>query len=441
MFAQEVPIFKSRAALVFRRGISIEPASITPILKDVVADESKVSTNVPSLHYPKGETNTIKFTKDEPTFRVLGTPQSTLSLTVPPSIPVHIKRGSLMSLYSPGSETAIDSSVTSTMEISQPIRKFIYGGITSAYQHIRSTVPLNMLISAYSTGGFWSAITSHTKKEATKTFCNIAMDGTVDWALFQPKSLQVYTGNSLSITGKKFPIRSKKSKRITLGTFFHRGYSLMSGRGFVSLVGSGSIFKLSLGHDEEVYIRKSNILASTVKDISEFATGDFQKAKINNKTRNQMELEQKRAEEQNLKIKTLITTTETHTPTTWDKLRVRFIKALNWIWYKVNDASNKVIGNGEYIKITGPRLLLLQTSTGYDQFIFGSDIRGSYFKSRNIKETEKFIKKEKELIKPVATVGDNLSVVTIAKDGGIKYHNTENFNDEVKRIESKTDVK
>ena len=38
-----------------------------------------------------------------------------------------------------------------------------------------------------------------------KLFVNLVLDGTTDWAILDKSALQVYTGNSLSITMHKLP--------------------------------------------------------------------------------------------------------------------------------------------------------------------------------------------------------------------------------------------
>ncbi|GME91720.1 unnamed protein product [[Candida] boidinii] len=72
----------------------------------------------------------------DPLFQSIGTPQSTLSLSLPPSSPVYIKRGSLISLF--GAKD-ITNSISSTLEIHSPLRRLLYGNITSSYQKLMST--------------------------------------------------------------------------------------------------------------------------------------------------------------------------------------------------------------------------------------------------------------------------------------------------------------
>ncbi|VEU21055.1 DEKNAAC102024 [Brettanomyces naardenensis] len=433
---------KCTAFVAFSRCISIQQPSVSPFIKVGSSDGGEVSDNVTSLEVAKEEKSAIEFTKDEPVFTALGNPQSTLSLTVPPSIPIYVKRGSLMSLFAASSGAKIDSTVTSNLKILHPLRRFFNGGITSTYQRLLSTVPLNLLVSAYPKGGILSTITGNsTKIESTKTFCNIAMDGTMDWALFQPNSLHVYTGNTLLITSQKFPkkttVLAPKKKKVDTGlsSFFQPGYSRITGRGYISLVGSGSIFKLGLAENEEVYIKKGNVLASTIRDSTEFSSGYFIAEQLNNKTFEQRKSEEEKLENRQSEINLLTERTEDYTPNFLDKLESWIMKLTTSISKSSGRVARNIAGNGSYIKVKGPRMLLIQTGSGEDQFIYNSITRRSKKFGSSIEDSERFVKKERDLTRPETSNGDNLSIVTIKSDGTVTHRNTEDFSDEVSRIE------
>lgn len=377
----------------FVRAISIQPPSTTPVVEAKGTGTAQVADDVSQLGVVKSKKEVIQFTKDEPVMQSLGNPQSTLSITAPPSVPVFVKRGSLMSLYASqkaGVDTEFGSIVTSTLSLQQPLRRFLYGGINSSYQRIISTVPINILVSGYPAGGWLSKLNPNTTASATKTFCNLALDGTIDWAVFDPNALHVYTGNSLLISSQRFPkwIKDGKKRRTGLSQLFQSGYTLLTGRGYVSLLGSGSIFKLGLGENEQIYIKKDNLLASSIRDAGEFGSGAFESQLISNKTFAEQQKEKEQSESHVAVAQPV--------PTTWEKFTGFFKSAGSAISRSVATVSSYIVGNGEYINIKGPRMLLIQTSTGTDQFVYNTTRWNGRF-GADIEDTEKFIKKEGDL--------------------------------------------
>ncbi|GAV26557.1 hypothetical protein PMKS-000011 [Pichia membranifaciens] len=167
--------------------------------------------------YDSGEADRI----ETPTFRTVGTPASSLSVTVPPSIPVHVKKGSVISVYSftpKKSENGEDGPnfVRSKWEFSQPLRSLWLAGKASSYQQVIGTVPLQVLVSAYD--GYEGS-----KASGVRSFVNLTLDGSVDWAVFKPDALQCYTGNSLNVKVKGLP------RDLHYG-LTGRGYTWLSGR-------------------------------------------------------------------------------------------------------------------------------------------------------------------------------------------------------------------
>ncbi|QPG73151.1 hypothetical protein FOA43_000457 [Brettanomyces nanus] len=370
---------------------------IPPIIKASVVDDTDVPGNVSTLKIARNEKYAIEFTKDEPVMETLGNPKSTLSLTIPPSVPVYVKRGSLISIFMADSGANLDTAVTSTLRINQPIRRFLYGGFTSTYQRLLSTVSLNLMISAYSKGGPLSSFMFSTKAQSTKTFCNIAMDGTMDWALLDPKSLHVYTGNNLLVTSQMLPKKTNGKKKLDTGLYslFQSGYTLLTGRGYVSLVGSGSIFKLGLARDEEIYIKQANLLATTIKDVSELSSGYFIGKNIDNKTF---------AKSVKVKAKKEVGLGELETTKSrlswFGAFKSMLVKVLSILASSQARVSKLVAFNGRYIKVKGPRTLLIQTSSGLDKFVYNSTLLGRSKFRGSITDVEKFIRNKQQLSKP-----------------------------------------
>ncbi|GMG55991.1 unnamed protein product [Ambrosiozyma monospora] len=281
---------------------------------------------------------------------------------------------------------------------------------------------------------------------STKTFCNVALDGTVDWAIMEPKSLHVYTGNSLNISSVKFPKRlsgdavkqlnkEKKNKDLPvtipgLRSFFQTGYTLLSGRGFVSLVGSGTIFKLNLAQGEEISIKRGNLLATTIKDKKEFSDGHFVAQILTKSPELELNSEKQQRIEEVKEVK--INPDEAPSEDTfWFKANVFWKSFKSAMKSNSNFAYASIIGNGGYITVKGPRTLLIQTNSGLDQYVLSNS--GSL--GVGLEAVDKFIKDKTKFKQPEPTPGDNFSVVTI-KNGKVEYRNTPDFQDEVQRIEN-----
>ncbi|KAH3662410.1 hypothetical protein OGAPHI_005662 [Ogataea philodendri] len=352
-----------------RRWISIQPVSKV-VVDAKKADVVPVSENVPDLNSESHEIPT------EVVFETIGQSQSTLSLTVPPSVPIHLKRGSLMSLFT-ASETksSLKDVVQSSLQLQEPFKRLVYGGHASLYQRLVSTVPLALLVSAYNPKSLFRT------SQTSKTFCNITLDGTIDWALFKTDSLQAYGGNSLVISSQRLPQTVSRSGIQAFGLpkgsvpgLSKRpfsGFEHVAGRGFVSLVGEGSIFKLNLEEDEEILIRRDNLFAASIKQKQDLQDGYFV---LQTLTRH-------------------LETGEREIVIDSEGKKTFFVKAGDYVLDLLKAFKEKrqswfenVIGNGSYINVKGPRILLIQANTGSDKFSLGQNY--------NVSKIEKYIKKD-----------------------------------------------
>jgi len=407
----------------FRRNISIQPIN-TAMYKDIaIASAGTVSDNVIQWNPAKSEDLAIQLNKDEPSLQVLGVSQSILSLTLPPSMPAYIKRGSIISVFASSKCGDIKTSITSSLKFSQPLQRLLSHNLAPSYQRLQSLVPLNIMVSAYSTGGLWRKTMSLTRSPSSNTFCNIFMDGSIDWALFDSKALHTHIGNSLFISNRIFPKVTTDGEPTGLSRLFKQGYTLLSGRGWISLVGEGSIFKLKLEKEEEILVKRKNLLACTIKDPSDLKVGSFTLTDVNSKTLSQQKLDDTATQAELFKIKTLITKTENHTPKMLDEVKALYLK-LRFNMRKLFGRLNIAFGNGTYIKIRGPRLFLINSGTGRDIFQYGSTL------SKYTGDTTKLLKpsmNESEKLIPTLTEDDNLSVLSIKKDGAIDPKNSPEF--------------
>lgn len=369
----------------------------------------------------------------DPLFQSIGTPQSTLSLSLPPSSPVYIKRGSLISLF--GAKD-ITNSISSTLEVHSPLRRLLFGNITSSYQKLMSTVPIKALVSAYDQGSF-GILSFLTKGTAsTLTFVNLSLDGRVDWAIFPPKGLHCYAGSSLIVSPRAFPRNSKNG----MFSWLRSGYTLCSGRGYLSLIGEGQVFKLSLGPDEEILIKKDSLLASSVNGVDDFKNGYFEMENLNQKIDEESKLNQKTDQDSDESLKPWINPDES-TPkssiisTTYNYTK-RFIQNIVSIFKSSsNNIHDNIIGNGSFLKIKGPRSILLQTKSGMEKVTIGSNTNSFSSLSNQVSNVEKYIKKAEDFKNPQTKPADFLSYVSV-KDGKVEFKSTPDFSKTVKEIES-----
>lgn len=402
---------------VLVRYITIQPANA--IITEPVSLGTRQSqlNNDDISKLPMIDSNMIE-SISSPTFKTIGVPASSLSVTVPPSIPVHVKKGSIMSIYSLAKST--NNLIKSKWEFIQPFRRLWLSGEMPSYQSIIGTVPLQLLISAYDKF-------DNLKSHGTKTFVNLTLDGSIDWLLFEPNALQCYTGTSLTVKIKSLP------KELHYG-YKRRGYAWLNGRGLVSVVGKGSIFKVGLGVGEEIRVERSRILAVSVKELTELNNASCMKSETWNS------------------VDGLFHEKKPFTMNTKNKIEPKSIKLFNnkiiddtlsTIWEYTKKLNNifqsgksqlldYVIGSGHYIVIKGPRTVLIETGSGKDNFV----VRANQMLTNkdNIEELEKNVRQETEWSKPQPQIGDNLGVVTI-HNGKATYKNLPNFDEEVKRIE------
>jgi hypothetical protein len=423
MFKYNIHNFKiSHISLTTVRYITIQQPATTITTQPISLETSTnnaITDNISTL--PIIDSDKIETIKS-PIFKTIGTPASSLSVSIPPSIPVHVKKGSIMSVYS-FAQNKQNNFVKSKWEILQPLRGLWFEGKVSSYQSIIGTVPLQLLISAYD--GF-----ENLKSSGTKSFVNLTLDGTFDWILFKPNSLQCYTGNSLNIKIKNLP------KDLHYG-FKGRGFTWLNGRGLASLVGDGSIFKVGLGVGEEIRVEREKLFAVSVRELSELSIKNNFTSEVWNSVDGLFHQKEKNDDE----IKKI---DQQKTIKLFNNKIIDDILIKLWICSKnVVDVlkSGKfqlmdyILGSGHYVVIRGPRTILIETGSGSDNFVVKANNLLTGGNVDRISELENIVKREEEWKKPEVNIGDNLGVFRIS-NGKSTYKNLDNFNEEVKRIEN-----
>lgn len=426
------------ASVRFVRHITIQqPSTVstaTPVSLDAASHDSETKSQNAAPQVEIAIKTNIGVVPDHPQFKTIGTPATTLSVSIPPSIPVTVKKGSVMSVYSYSnnkmpshSSTNINNSIKSTWKFFQPLRRLFLSGETASYQRIIGTVSLQLLISAYTTGG------SKVSSLGTKSFVNLSLDGTFDWALFNTSSLQCYTGNSLNVDVKRLP------KDLQYG-LKGRGYTWINGRGLASVVGNGNVFNVSLGEGEEIRVDRNNIFAVTMKDVSELSNGSIYAEKWNISDG----VFSKRDDHEKVSDTEPAQALETKTNTKWTNniyldniigyTKILFSKTFNFFGDSKSLLTDYVMGTGNYVVIRGPRTVLIETGAGKDNFVVNTQNIFQNTTKGAVEELEEFVKTEEEFSNPTPKNGDNFGVVRI-ENGKVKYENIDNFDKEVKRIE------
>lgn len=305
----------------FRRTISIlqVPAQTTQPIPSTTTTPANIQDVENLSEYKSLEVARMK---------CLGNPQSILSIDSPPSVPVYVRKGSLLSLYGTNS-----LAVKSNLQFLLPLSRLFYGGYASFYQKLHSTTPFSALISSSTRTLF--------KKSRNNTFAKLVLDGKNDWAILNKQALQLYTGNSLNINMFKLPakVSSKLVKRVGevstgLPKWNRLGYTLLSGRGQVGLVGNGSIYSINISQDEELLINYQNLLAITVN-----GPHDLQNCIARHSFPVEQQIE----------------------PTPKNNFEHYWYKIKSWFSSGKSSTQNFLVGNREFVRIIGPRNLLLES--------------------------------------------------------------------------------
>lgn len=377
-----------------RRWITIQQ----PINTSIIASEEN-----PSISNQE-QPNELELDQElitEPQFQTIGsTNQSTLSITLPASIPVHVKSGSIMAAFP--SSSIVSSSIPS-------LSNYISG---MKFQKIMSTVPVKVLVSAYTSSDHISS----------KSFVNVILDGSKDWIVLNGKSIQAYSGDDIELIHGRFPTKNWMDQQLK--------YILVKGRGLCGLVGNGDIFKVSLDKGESLQVRTNELLAMSTSNIS--LLGGLEKNVWKNGF--QPTREEKENDPVSLNVEKLddqSTLSEKFLYYTKNSINF-FIKGLN---FGKEQAMLYIFGNGEYYTIKGPRTILIQSGSGSSSVFNTSGLLTQLENKQDVSFVERFVQKAENFQKPVAKVGDNLGVISLINGKVTGYRNVDNFNEEVSRIE------
>ncbi|CAI5758351.1 unnamed protein product [Candida verbasci] len=309
-----------KTSKIFKRCISIETSSqlSKPTTSSTTTDLTNINSN---------ELKSYK-TLEQPEFELLN---NIIKVNQPPSMPIYIKRNSLISIFG-----------FKSIKSKPSIWNFNF------YQNLISTSPFSILVGC----------------NKSQSIMNLTLDGKVDWAILPKKSLQIFTGNSLILNFYKLPkyISKNLSRRLfnqnlKYKTGFGFGsYLFLSGRGQVGLTGIGNIYNINLNEGEELLINKNNVLGITVN-----GPYDLQNCIVNYKFQGN-DIKVKIIERPVLGIPTTQNKIIYSLKLTWFYSQVYFekIRRLSKGFYGI--CYGFFMGETDFVKVIGPRNLLIQSS-------------------------------------------------------------------------------
>lgn len=513
------------SSIVLSRHISVNHKSVPTSSSSAEEEEdtasavlNKTTTDLDNI----GQVTQLKpyQTLETAKFESLGTPPTLLSIHSPPSVPIYLRRGALLSIYglksrnkSSSSSSGVNSDdgpiIRNSIEYPQWWKRLILTGKFQTFQKLISTIPISLLISSKNKSNSSRYSGSNGSGGADDlSFVNLILDGLNDWAVLNKDAIQVYTGNSLSVSVHSLPrhISKKFAKQLGnptgggassgngifglgigasrggggssatsssiarvdtgLRTLWNRGYTLLSGRGQVGLVGNGGIYQLDVGDQEEILINKRAILAITVNgpfDLENCILRDTSTVSSTTGTGVNVSAASSMLLLRSLKLKltlgqattkgTTATTTATPPPPTSSSMAYYQLKHY---WFRITQYTksflrylaqtyhtlqtkwnNYSLGTNDFVKVVGPRNILIQSSFNIPRQLakrqYLQHNQGLPILFSNGAESQEVVVKEGSESK--STPKDYLSYVTIDPKKGAVFANTSNFKQTVDEIE------
>lgn len=303
-----------------------------------------------------------------------------------------------MSIY--GVQGALLDNVSSRLSLFAPLRSFFMGNHNSAYQRIVSTSPFSLLITTNSKKLFGNL--------SQKTFAVMNLQGTLDWAIINNNAIHAYFGSSLirrlHLIPRRISKRFSKASGLPTSTntglfkWFRPGYTLLSGRGTVALVGSGNIYNVRLEDGEQAVVSKNNLLGLTVNGPHDIQNSIF-------RFRSTLNLIDLRDAADKRKI---------HPFESFSNfllyLQMISLSTLNFLKDSLSRSVRYIDGTEDLVVVTGPRDLLLQSGVPQSNLL-------------NRAPSDQY---SQSSIAPTDTTADFLNYVTVDKNG-TKIESTPDF--------------
>lgn len=287
-------------------------------------------------------------TSDDILVNIFGNPPSMATVTIPPSIPINIRKNSLVIVQ--GSFPRLKSKIKALL----PFKSFLFDGRIQLYEELTSTEPTSLIVSAQTSGIFQRYV----GKSSQRSFASLELNGVTDWAILQKDSLQVYGGPSLVVDKHKTPknisrafaraLGLSKRPRTGLSTLGNRGFTFIGGRGVAALAGHGQVFAIKVKENEEILVNKHNLLSISVN-----GPHDLENCVVGREESQPSITVQKVRRPSMLPIRSFKDLTT----------NLRSIsEVISSIWQVVRMRSkNLTFGNSNFVNIWGPRTILLQS--------------------------------------------------------------------------------
>lgn len=382
-------------SLVSKRSLIVNQA---PLVSSSTSQNNSISKreNINVADLPNLKTT------DLVSLEAVGVPPSVMSVSVPPSVQVFIRRGSMLTLR------GNPKHMTSGFEFLSPFQRLIYGNYVSGYQKVIATEPFSMLVTSNSP----TLLPRLFLNSTPKSFASVVLDGVNDWAVLKRDALHIFAGPSLNVGMYKIPkkISRQLAKRVDLTTkaltglfkWNRPGYTFVSGRGVLGLVGNGLVYTATLLDGEEVLINKHNLVALSVNgpyDLQNCVVKyDYPVPDVNSES-----------------------TPDVAQVKSWRDFVIRtkyyFSKLTNFGLLLQTNTSNYLVGNQDFVRVIGPRTVLLQSGAS-------SNTYESNFSMPSLSEKIEPAKK---------TAADYLNYVTIDPVKGATIESTPNFRNPAKK--------
>lgn len=383
---------------VVKRSISLVRPAATTVVPTEAELKTATDTNAEQLFSEEDANEPISTTR----FQVLGQPATMASLVVPPSIPLYVRRGCLISLHGAKS---LSMNYEWIHFWSNLLR---YGSFkASIYHKLVSVSKFNALVAPNFLSnrlGQWLGLSS----SSFKTFCLLNLNGSADWNVWGKDTVVAYESNSsLTIRPPKPTIFS----RIKL--VFSSKYQTVQGRGNVLLSGSGSIYTVELKEaQDEIIIRSEHLLAVSGANRRDIAGAISEQILAPPRgTIKKVPSEAGRFFE---------SIREFDGRLFLESSRGLLVKFWNWsrkVYSKIINGSTK------YLKIKGPRVLLIQSS--YNVYLPAAPMGRD--------NGNQILAKPESLTHQPSK--NYFNYATVSKDGKIDFESTPNFDETVKKIE------
>lgn len=378
-----------------------------------VAPAPVVSTSVsgPTAGPPIGEVPPLPVldTVDQVRLEAVGVPPSVASVSVPPSVPVFVRRNTLLTIH--GNWRTISASAVAP----EWLKRWVYGNHVARYLRLVATGPFSLLVTADAP----TAVPTLVRNVTPKSIAPVTLDGLCDWAILKRDALHVYAGPSLNIGLYPVPRRILRRLARVLGTsrvstglahWARWGYTFVSGRGVVGLVGHGLLYAASVGEGEELSVNRTSLVAVSVNgpyDLHNCVVQHSQPASA-------------------------AVVRETPPPrmaqmSSWADVVIN----TKYYWWRVArvfraDSAGVLVGRSDFVRVLGPRTVLLQSGNPHQAF------------ERNFRlPKDAVVALGASGASPPAKAADYLNIVTFDHTGAPSIQSTANFHEAVRAIEKK----